>query len=123
MGWFSRLFGGDSDSRWKVVTAGDLYSVDDGEGGFQIAKVLVMDAEGVHVRLYKEKWDERPASVDVTQLSLGSVHDGGDFGIGHLPLSKKSFISRQPVLVGRQEVSTEELEGYEIWKENSGGYF
>ncbi len=103
--------------------AGTLYTVDDGEGSYVVAKILVVDDRGVHVRLYKNKWKERPKSVDTSLFSVGTVHDKDGVGIGHLPLSKRAFAAWKPSVIGHQEVKKEELEGYEMWKEGGGGYF
>jgi hypothetical protein len=54
-------------------------------------------------------------------LSLGTVHDEDGFGIGHLPLSARNFAHWEPMIIGHEEVSPEELEGYNLWKESGGG--
>ena len=53
--------------------------------------MLAVDEVGVHVRLYKNKWKERPEKVDASTLSLGGVDDKDGFGMGHLPLTKRTF--------------------------------
>jgi hypothetical protein len=109
--------------RQPPLECGSVCTVNDGEGSYRVAKVLVVDDFGVHIRLYKDKWKERPDRVDLRTLSLGSIHDKDGFGMGHLPLTKRSFAAWKPVVVGKQEVTKEELEGYEMWKEGGGGYF
>lgn len=120
MGLFSFLFG---CSRSPALKAGALYSVNDGEGFYRVAKILVLDEQGVHIRLYKNKWKERPATVDVSTLSMGSIDDPEGFGMGHLPLSRKAFTAWQPMFVQDGTVANEELDGYQMWKEGGGGYF
>lgn len=110
-------------ARQPAVTPGSLCTVDDGEGFYRVAKVLVVDDVGVHTRLYKNRWKERPEQVDLSLLSLGSIHDKDGFGMGHLPLTKRSFAAWKPVVFGKEEVKKEELEGYDMWKEGGGGYF
>jgi|SRR3990172_4245945 len=102
---------------------GGLYSVDDGEGWFRIAKVLVIDKQGVHVRLFKNRWKDRPISVDVSTLSLGTIHDKDGFGMGHLPLTKSAFQAWRPVLIKITNVADSELDGYKEWLRSGGGYF
>ena len=102
---------------------GALYTDDDGEGFYRVAKVLVIDKDGVHIRLYKNKWKERPQIIDTNVLSLGSVIDKDGFGMGHLPLSKRSFAAWKPMVIGQEEVKKDELDGYDMWKEGGGGYF
>jgi hypothetical protein len=93
------------------------------EHGYKVAKILVVERGAVHIRLYKNVFSERPRSVDESKLALGSIHDPDGFGIGHLPLTKKTFNSWGPILISRTSVSAEELEGYEEWKKSKGGLF
>jgi hypothetical protein len=101
---------------------GEIYSVQDRDG-YKVAKILAVDSMAVHVRLYKNAFPDRPRSVDVNTLTLGSIHDADGFGIGHLPVTAATFSSWLPVLVARTAVTQEELEGYEEWKKSKGGVF
>jgi hypothetical protein len=103
------------------LSAGDICSIESGSGGFCIVKILTLEPGTVHIRLYKEKFASRPDLIDVTDLSLGTVHDEDGFGIGHLPLSARNFAQWEPMIIGHEEVSPEELEGYNYWKESGGG--
>jgi hypothetical protein len=97
---------------------GQIYSANwDDDGTFRVAKVLVVDDEAVHVRVYKERFDDRPREVDTNDLSLGSVHDEGSFGVGHLPLAREEFLRWEPILIKSESVAEEELDGYEMWAE------
>lgn len=102
---------------------GALYSVDDGEGHFRVAKVLAVDDAGVHIRLYRNKFAKRPPHVDVTGLDLGSIHDPDGFGMGHMPLSYAAFSAWGPIFLVAGALGEEELEGYRYWQEENGGYF
>lgn len=101
----------------KKLKAGAICTVDDGDGKFGVVKILVIDDEIAHIRIYKNKYDQRPASIDLKTLSLGSINDKDGFGIGHTPLARKGFEDWKPVVINYEEVNKEELEGYEIWKE------
>lgn len=109
-----------NDSAWS---AGDLYSVANGNGTFGIVKILVVEPDAVHVRIYKQKFLTRPASVDPHSLTLGSINDKDGMGIGHLPLSRATFASWQPILLCHDTVTEEELDGYRLWKAGSGKTF
>ena len=109
--------------RTPGVKEGALYTMDDGDGFYRVVKILATDDRGVHIRMYKNTWKERPASVDSSSLSLGQVNDPEGFGMGHLPLSKKSFVAARPVFLQDGQVTDEELEGYRMWKEGGGNYF
>lgn len=114
---------GVSDQSALRVVPGSLYTVNDGEGWFRIAKVLVVDDEAVHIRVYRNRFKERPTTVDQTALTLGSIHDPGGFGMGHLPLTRAAFAEMEPVFLLSGTVDAEELEGYTYWKEAGGGLF
>jgi hypothetical protein len=101
---------------------GEIYSVQDRDG-YKVAKILAVDSIAVHVRLYKNSFPNRPHSVDVNTLTLGSIHDADGFGIGHLPITAATFSSWLPMLITRTVVTQEELEGYEEWKKSKGGAF
>jgi len=101
----------------KALKAGAICSVDDGDGKFGVVKILVIDNDIAHIRIYKNKYNQRPVSIDTKTLSLGSIFDEDGFGIGHTPLDRKGFDNWDPVVITYEEVSAEELEGYQIWKE------
>lgn len=119
MGLFSFLVG---CAQAPSLKQGAFYTVDDGEGFFRVCKALVLDEQGVHVRLYKNEWKERPTIVDVSSLSLGGIDDPDGFGMGHLPVSRKEFATWRPVFVQQGTVAKDELDGYEMWKKSGGGY-
>lgn len=104
---------------------GDLWSVKTDDGRYGVAKVLATDEGGVHVRLYSQRFEDRPATVNPSGLTLASFGrgDATPFSIGHLPLSHRSFQDWEPELVSHGTVSEEELEGYRMWQEAQGGYF
>jgi hypothetical protein len=104
----------------RSFQAGGIYSVAD-EKGFRVAKILVIDADAIHVRVYKNLFTTRPSEVDEADLTLGTIYDKDGFGIGHLPLSKEQFSAWGPVFIKRSSVSKDELDGYEEWKESHGG--
>ncbi len=104
------------------LKVGGLYSIDNGDGRFGIAKILALDEMAVHVRLYKNKFSSRPQTVESDTLSLGGgISSGEDFGIGHLPLSQEGFANWQPVFISQFPVTEEELVGYNMWKEDGVG--
>jgi hypothetical protein len=105
------------------MTEGGVYSIDNGDGKFGVVKILKLDPGIVHVRVYKNKLATRPTSIDLDELSLGSIKDKDGFGMGHLPISENDFKGWKAVLLLKAEVKAEELEGYELWKEAGGGVF
>jgi hypothetical protein len=104
---------------------GGLYSTRNDDGTFGIIKILKLDDQGVHVRVYSNRFDSHPATLDESTLYMTGM-DGGPgegLGMGHLPLSKSSFSAWRPRFIKAVDVSNDELEGYEMWLEAKGGYF
>ncbi|MBO9703491.1 MAG: hypothetical protein J7604_25005 [Sporocytophaga sp.] len=99
------------------IKAGSICTIEDGEGKFGIVKVLVINDQEAHVKIYKNKFDRRPAQVDIKTLSLGSINNmEGGFGIGHVPLERSGFDNWKPISIGFEEVTQDDLVGYEMWK-------
>ena len=114
------------DSAAGRFAAGDLVSIVSGDGDYGVVKLLVTDAIGVHVRLYQQRFPDRPSDVDPATLSLGPSMFAQDvpFSIGHIPLCHETFAGWQPVLMARGiAVEDRELQGYRGWEEAEGGYF
>jgi hypothetical protein len=101
------------------ATAGGLYSVVTKPGEHGILKVLKVEPDVVHVRLYKGRWPSRPTHIDPAALTTGTVDDE-DGGIGHVPLALRIFDAMQPRLLLVAEVTPQELDGYEEWKKAGG---
>jgi hypothetical protein len=99
---------------------GGYYSVADGPC-FGIAKILKLEGDKVHIRVYKQRFSGRPRSVDLSQLTLGTIDDTDGIGAGHVPLSLTTLQRWNPVFLTYSEVEPEELEGHEMWKSNHGG--
>jgi len=99
---------------------GAYYSIVDGET-FSIAKILKLDPEIVHVRIYKQHFQQRPRSIDPAALTLGTIHDKDGFGMSHLPLRLVTFLNSDPIFLTHTEVTPQELEGYNFWKETADG--
>jgi hypothetical protein len=99
---------------------GAYYSIVDGET-FSIAKILKLYPEIVHVRIYKQHFSQRPRSIDPAALTLGTIHDKDGFGMSHLPLRLVTFLNSDPIFLTHTEVTPQELEGYNFWKESADG--
>lgn len=104
--------------------AGDLLSVVADDGRFGIAKVLAVDPQGIHIRLYQQRFAQRPLAVEPGSLTLGSMFDpDGPFSIGHVPLSHAAFRGWQAQRIAAGTVAESELAGYRSWADAEGGYF
>lgn len=100
---------------------GGLYSISWEEGAYRVVKVLAVGQGCVHIRLYKNKFSERPQTIDPSALRLGPYNDPEGISIGHMPASQKSFIGMRPQFILQTTVREDELDGYEIWKKDAGG--
>jgi hypothetical protein len=98
------------------MRAGDLCAVEWDEGDYRAVKILAIEDGIVHVRLYADKFVERPFQVDPAQLDLGMIHKS--LGIAHLPVSAEDFAAWLPGVVGHEAVQSEELAEYELWRQD-----
>ncbi len=117
---------GEKDASPKTpFKAGDLLSVLAEDGQFGVMKVLAVDDYGIHVRLYTQRFSERPQHSDPHDLSImpASLEHLNPFSFGHMPFRHSSFDSWEPQLLGSEPVSEEELAGYRYWRKERGGYF
>lgn len=108
---------------WRGPRPGDLYSVEGEAKNYKIAKVLVVDSNAVHIRLYKNTFPERPSNVDPGTLSVGSLRDPDGFGMDHMPLSRSSFNRWHPRYMTHTSVTDDELQAYKQWKKSNGSLF
>ena len=77
---------------------GDLYSVEWGDADYRVVKILSVEDGLVHVRLYADRFVDRPIDVEASVLELG-----------HLPLSAEDFAAWSPRVIGHALVEPDEL--------------
>ncbi len=88
-----------------AIIKGGLYAERLRDGpGYMITKVLAVDF-AVHIRIYAENFVKLPEKIDSSQLTVA---------VGHAPMSLEGW-SVSHVLVGREEVGEDELEGYRCY--------
>ena len=102
--------------RKPSAVVGGLYAVSDGGGAHRVVKVVAVDNAGVHVRLFKNAWKERPAKVDPASLTLGSILDADGFGLAHLAVAERDFEASKPSFLSRETLNPDELAAYAKWK-------
>src|SRR6185295_18836583 len=98
-----------------LIVVGGIYSSivgRDKQGAlmYGISKVLLYENAIVHVRVYKNLFNERPRSVDISSLSLGQMGQDEFPGAGHMPMSESAFAKQRPLLLTRVDVETSELD-------------
>jgi hypothetical protein len=107
------------DARSELFEGG-YYSVVDGSC-FGVAKILKLDPDKVHIRVYNQRFSSRPRSIDLDQLTLKITNNTTGVGAGHIPLLRTTFMRWKPVFLTYSEVKLDELEGYNVWKDCNGG--
>ncbi|WP_369935357.1 hypothetical protein [Xanthomonas tesorieronis] len=72
---------------------GGLYVTEQEHGRFVPLKILKLDAQGVHVRVYSNVYPQPPAHIDESTLYMAGMERPNDvpMGMGHLPISIASF--------------------------------
>ena len=121
MGLFASLFG---CSRPGLVEGG-LYYTRKENGSYFVLKILKTDELGVHVRLYSNQFSEPPKRIDESTLYMAGIDRKPNeaLGMGHAPLSRKSFEGWKATFFQKSTVNAAELDGYKMWLEAKGGYF
>ncbi|MDM4767189.1 hypothetical protein [Pelomonas sp. SE-A7] len=121
---FSLIFSACGQDQERLI-AGGLYSTRDKNGSYSVFKLLKLDSQGVHLRLYSNQFAEHPATLDESKLFIAGMNrkPNETLGMGHAPISRKSFASWGARFIKVVPVKEEELEGYKMWKEADGGYF
>ena len=104
---------------------GGIYVIPGDDGTFQALKILKLDDDGVHLRLYSNTYDSIPQSIDTSALYMAGIDREANepLGMGHAPISKETFSHWGAIYIQESTVSEDELDGYEMWKEGGGGYF
>ena len=104
---------------------GGLYHVRNEDGTFSVLKILKLDDNGVHICQYSNQYPAPPSAVDESTLYMVGVDRKPEekLGMGHLPISKKSFAGWNASFFQQSSISEDELEGYKVWLEAKGGYF
>ena len=121
MSVLSILFG---CSQSKLVDGG-LYCIQNKDGSYSVLKILKLNRQGVHVSVYSNQYSTPPIKVDEATLYMAGVNSKPDetMGMGHVPLSNKSFQNWKATFLQQSTVKNEELEGYKMWLDDKGGYF
>ena len=118
-----------------LTRTGGVYSVAVDARGYAIARVLATGRRTVHVRVYSNRYRDRPTAIersqlflapapDLTDAALNATHpenrpDPGAFAIDHLPLRRSSFAAWRPRLIRVEPLEPAELEAYRAWRSSN----
>ena len=123
MNFFSRLF--RRPEPLPPLAEGGLYYLPEENGTYKVLKVLKLDEGGVHVRLYSNVFASPPTRLDEASLYMAGTdrQPNEPIGMGHMPISHRSFTTWNAVYFQPSHVTEDELDGYRMWAEAKGGYF
>ena len=107
------------------VHAGDIVSVVTGADKFGVMKILAVDDNGVHARLYVQRFAERPLLANINELTVAAFDPNNEniLSLCHLPLTHDHFALWEPDVITSQPVTDDELGAYYKWLNTSGCYF
>jgi hypothetical protein len=120
-----------------LTRTGGVYSVALDDRGYAVARVLATGRRSVHVRVYSNRYRDRPKTIERSQLFLAPTPDLSDaalnatrpenrpdpgaFAIGHLPLRRASFAAWRPRLIRVEPLQPGDLEDYRAWRASRRG--
>jgi hypothetical protein len=117
-----------------LTRTGGVYSVAVDDRGYAVARVVATGRRSVHVRVYSNRYRDRPKTIERSQLFLAATPDLSDaalnatrpenrpdpgaFAIGHLPLRRASFAAWRPRLIRVEPLEPADLTDYRAWRES-----
>lgn len=100
------------------TTITSLMTLRDG-ARYAVAKLLRAEIWNVHVRVYADRWDERPASVDpwgLVMFRVGTLVQG----VEHAAYRRMTIERLEPKFLRLVMLGSDEAEGYRAWKQAGG---
>ncbi len=102
------------------LLVGGIYSVTSGKNEFSVVKIIALKEGVVHIRIYKDTYQDRPKTLDPNALTPGPMHDGkGPFSLGSLPFHLSKFLDRKPHFIIQTEVTANEQNHPTHWEQAS----
>ncbi|MES2773285.1 MAG: hypothetical protein V4722_03825 [Bacteroidota bacterium] len=100
-----------------ALKTGDICTIEESNGWFGVVKVLKIDTDRIHVKMYQDKFYSRPEMIDPASLSMGDIaYDESGITMAHLPYQKPEFNALKPEVEANEIVQPEELDAYRVWK-------
>lgn len=102
------------------LLVGGIYSITSGENKFGVVKIIALKEDLVHIRIYKDTYQDRPETVDPNALTPGPMHDGmSPFGTSSLPFHLSKFLDLKPRFITQTEVTDDEQNNPAQWQHAS----
>lgn len=111
------------DAGGEHWVSGGIYAHSSDDGVFKCFKVLVVDDIGIHIKMYPNKFQHLPSVAECGQLGNPVSPELGINApvLGHVPVERNAINEWGASLVTSENVTEDEMVGYEIWAEESGG--
>jgi|GEM_PF-4660390 len=94
---------------------GDICTIDMGAGKYGVIKILAIEPERVHIKVFSNTYIGRPEHVDVQLLTTITFDEAENHATEHVPLEKGDFNKLDAETVGSQGVTREEANTYLAW--------
>ena len=98
-----------------TLKTGDICTIDAGNGKYGIIKILSIEPERIHIKLFANRFIVRPEKIDIADLYMLSVDDEAANCAEHLPMDKGNFTKLDAQTVGSQSITREEANNYLTW--------
>ncbi len=98
------------------LVVGGLYSVQ-WDSDVRVVKVLAVDEHIVHLKIYRNQFDDRPTNVDSSILKWDiDLNDLSTIGMAHLPVALDGFWEDEPIFIQQDVVTPDELNAVARWR-------
>ena len=116
---------GCSPSKTGGLKEGGIYAFKNDNGSYSVLKLLKVESDGVHAKIYSNQFDAPPTQVDESKLIIvGLQHKENEtLGVTDAPIKGEIFQNYKATFVQQGTVTPQELEGYNQWKKAGGKYF
>ncbi|MBK7407105.1 MAG: hypothetical protein IPL49_10580 [Saprospirales bacterium] len=94
----------------QSVNPGEYYSLQTGKQRFQVARVIAVEEEGVHLTLSHRKFPHRPDTLDQSSNQVNPTE-----GV-YLPFRWFPFYAMRPQYLTQEPVNARELVEYKVWQ-------
>ncbi|MCZ6875475.1 MAG: hypothetical protein O7G88_18445 [bacterium] len=102
------------------LLVGGIYSVTSGKNEFSVIKIIALKEDIIHIRIYKDTYQDRPETLDPNALTPGPMHDGkAPFSMGSLPFHLSKFLDRKPRFIMQTEVTDDKRNNPTQWQQAS----
>lgn len=107
---------GCTGNGFNDLKPGDVCSIENDSASFGVMKILAIEDSVFHIKIYRNKYPQRPEQTEISELTIEPDTANLNFGIPHLALTKNSFSKWKPKFIRNENVTEEEVTFLNIWK-------